>query len=242
MSNSFRYVGAIPVVPQNFSMIDFLDICKAGAIINSKTLGSDLRKEFDRTWSIVATDEPGYSSQDIVEITRTAIEGEGKDPDKVCWMVEPSDVVAIKKEVAERVAEEIAEEEHAQGKMCVFEEINGEMVEVETFDGGAIASNKKEEESSELAYKLQSPGRTVRTLFRTLTGHFGHHRTCIPDSFRTDHRTVTGQSPDRSDMNRTQIGQRQARQCPMRPSDSSDSPDTIGHRRTPSDTIGQCEM
>lgn len=88
----------------------------------------------------------------------------------------------------------------------------------------------------------QSPGRTVRTLFRTLTGHFGHHRTCIPDSFRTDHRTVTGQSPDRSDMNRTQIGQRQARQCPMRPSDSSDSPDTIGHRRTPSDTIGQCEM
>ena len=74
MSEPVRYIGPIPVVPKHFSMFDFLNLCKGGAGIVSDVLNSEVRKTvIDGSWTIIETEQHGFSSRAIVEMTRDAI-------------------------------------------------------------------------------------------------------------------------------------------------------------------------
>ena len=148
-------MSRIPVVPKHTAMIDFLDLCQPGACIQSDTLDCELMKSYvDKCWTLVELEERGLSSRDIVEKMREAITEDGDGhPDYTLAIITPADPVAIKKEVADGGEEDDDEDVPAAMVLAKFEEVNGEFVEVETFDGGG-SSSKEHEDSSELAYML----------------------------------------------------------------------------------------
>ena len=157
MASEMRYVDGIPVVPKHTAMIDFLELCQSGATLKSVTLDSEMRKSsVDGSWALIETEESGLSSRAMVEKIREAIiENEEGDPDFVWAIVEPADAVAIKKEMIDAGDAWDEEDEPAGMVLAKFEERDGELFEVETFDGGKSSKEQgSSSSSSELAYKL----------------------------------------------------------------------------------------
>ena len=96
-----EYVDDVyPLVPQRSSMLSYLELCKPGAVIKHSIEfgGVDAEKMDGDEWKIAADGGRFISNRAWVQLMRESVDG---DPDVVLVAIEPSDFVAVKRELIE---------------------------------------------------------------------------------------------------------------------------------------------
>ena len=142
-----------PLVERKSALVDFLELCHAGAAIKSEILQADVRKREDGgCWT--GYGEQDLTSRDLVLAFREELlkYDDGLDEaalDKMFINIDPVDKIRIKREVAAAASEDedsdSEEKDTVQPKKIAAIDISGdgEGVETQTIDGGASSSSAK---------------------------------------------------------------------------------------------------